>query len=392
MPYSINSPEFKLGICCTAINFNLSHQIINRIKESLDWNENYFIDFLQKHRIEELAFITLKDQEFFSVPFKQRIESSLRQNQLKALSAFRIQSQLQIFFNENQVQSIFLKGIFLSKLYYGDIGLRNVFDIDVWVEEKNIDLTADFLRTIGYRKINEQQKYSRHQLKYLKLSSHHDIFINPFDENAVPIELHWKIRNSLGNYMFNPVLERKSLFQIDVNELEFTVLNHIDQFIFIAVHGAEHGWFRMKWLADLYHIQKTIDFDWDTLFDRAINLRSYREVKMACHLLSQFYTLDEDTFNGLSGLNFLDKLRINYVKNFMLYPYGYCDTRFEKIKNGIYLLSLNRRGYIAKELIYKNLTKPIDWVTLPLPDYLFFLYFPLRPFLWLYRKIKSKLF
>lgn len=391
MPYSIDSFEFKLGICCSAINLDLSEGIISKIKNLENWDDKQFIDFLQKHRIAELAYSVLQDSEVLSVPVKLQLASGVKKNQLKALSAFRTQCQLQSFFNENDIQSIFLKGILLSHLYYGDLGLRNVFDIDVWVEEEHIDKVSAFLETIGYRKITGFQKFSERQLKYLRLSSHHEVFLNPDDEHAVPVELHWRIRNSLGNFVFNPVIERRNLMQVHINEFNFTVLNHIDQFIFLSVHGAEHGWYRIKWLADLYHIHKTISIDWNTLVKRAIDLRSIKEVKMAGYLLNQFYKITCSNDLTFFKLTFIDRLRIKYVKHIMQYPNVYCDTRMEKIKNGIYLLSLNRRVYIAKELLFKNLTRPVDWASLPLPDYLFFLYFPLRPFLWLYRMIKYKL-
>jgi hypothetical protein len=390
MPYTIDSSEFKLSICCSAINLIQVDQIVANLRSSHRWDENLFLKFLEKHRIGELASIVLDDVNFFSKAFRLKLEVQRKQNQIKALKAQRTQYQLQVFFTENQIHSIFLKGVILSELYYGDLAYRNVFDIDVWVEEKNIDLVSDFLNKNGYKRVTDQQSFSRLQLKYLQLSSHHEVFVNPNDGAAICIELHWKMRNGLGNYMFDPVLEKNRLMQVELNGIEFNVFSHIDQFIFLSVHGAEHGWFRLKWMADLFHIQKTIDFDWNALFNRAIELRSDKEVKMACFFLNHFYELEIGKSSQFMNLNVFDKLRIRYVEQFIVYPYEYCDTRVEKIKNGIYLLSLNRRGFIAKELMFKNLTRPIDWKTLPLPDYLFFLYFPLRPFLWLYRKVKPK--
>jgi hypothetical protein len=202
------------------------------------------------------------------------------------------------------------------------------------------------------------------------------------------IELHWKIRNGLGNFMFNPASEKQKLIDVEIGGSTFSVFNHIDQFIFLSVHGAEHGWFRLKWLADLFHIVKTIHLDWSAVISRAKELRSIKEIKIAFYFLQKYYKINMCGPYQLLKLNFFDRLRIQYIESFMVYENEYCDTRVEKIKNGIYLLSLNRLGYISKELLLKNLTRPSDWLLLNLPSYLFFLYFPLRPFLWVYRKFK----
>ena len=51
-----------------------------------------------------------------------------------------------------------------------------------------------------------------------------------------------------------------------------------------------------------------------------------------------------------------------------------------------FMRSLSRKK-INWALILKYLTSPQDWKLLPLPSSLFFLYFPLRPFLFLWRRI-----
>jgi hypothetical protein len=50
----------------------------------------------------------------------------------------------------NRIDSIFLKGTPISYLYYGDIGKRNIFDIDVWVGVENLEKVTAFLNSIGY--------------------------------------------------------------------------------------------------------------------------------------------------------------------------------------------------------------------------------------------------
>jgi hypothetical protein len=189
--------------------------------------------------------------------------------------------------------------------------------------------------------------------------------------------------------MFNPNKDQENLMRVELNGVTFSVFNDVDQFIFLCVHGAEHGWFKLKWLVDLVHMNKAVDFDWEYAVIRAKALRSQRELRLAWSLLEEFYDLAIPEMIGRVKLTLTDKLRLNYVKHLITYEGAFCDTGKEKLLNLFYTISLNRRPFFAKELVLKNLTNTIDWLTLPLPSSLFFLYFPLRPFLWVYRKFKS---
>ena len=137
---------------------------------------------------------------------------------------------------------------------------------------------------------------------------------------------------------------------------------------------------------------KSVDLDWNRIVVRAKELQSTTEVRLACKLLEDFYGLKLSDETLLNSLTLSDKFRLRYIRHLITYDGDFCDNQKEKFLNVLYTLSLNRRLLIPKQLLLKNLTSTTDWLTLPLPSNLFFLYFPLRPFLWLYRKVKSKMF
>jgi hypothetical protein len=283
-----------------------------------------------------------------------------------------------------------LKGILLSKQYYGDIGFRNVVDIDVWVEENHFTGVEDFLRSLGYVGALDKYDLNAKQLSFLRQTTHDEIFLNESDKSAPVVELHWKLRNALGNFKFDTNADKGLLSKIDLNNKSFSVFNHIDQFVFLSVHGAEHAWFKIKWLVDLIHLIKAIEFDWDKVIIRAKELHSSKEVRLAWELLEQLYYMPKPDPISKIKLSFLDRFRMKYILGQLVYDGQFCDTKKEKILNVLYTISLNKKSIISKELIYKNLTNITDWLTLPLPEYLFFLYFPLRPFIWVYRKLNGR--
>jgi len=392
MSYSLDSYEFQLALSCSALDKERAVGILEKVQELSTFNEVLFLDIIKRHHIQELAFQTLAGNSFFSETFKVQIKQQAEFNQLKALKGLSIQVKLQSYFDENKIDAIFLKGLLLSHLYYGDIAKRNLVDLDVWVPNRDFDKVKAYLGEIGYKSIIDLGSWNDSQLRFIKFYSHDEIFVHQTDFDAPVIELHWKLRNALGNFMFDPFKEQSKLMKVELGGVWFSVFNHVDQFIFLSVHGAEHGWFKIKWLVDLYHLVKNVDLDWASIVSRAKELRSLIEVRMALNLLEEFYGLRISKDSRLNSLTVTEKLRLHYIRHLISYNGAFCDSQKEKFLNVLYTLSLNRRFLIPKELILKNLTNTTDWLTLPLPRNLFFLYFPLRPFLWLYRKIKFKLF
>lgn len=392
MPNNVYSLEFELALSCSALDKEWVIEVLRKIEISSEFSENDFLILLKRHHLSELAFQKLNGNTFFSESFHEQLKQLAEFNQLKSIKGLATQIKLQEFFKAKGIDSIFLKGILLSHLYYGDIAKRNLVDIDVWVPDFHFEEVKLFLDTLGYSSTLNQYKWNQTQLRFLHNCNHDEIFINLSDLTAPVLELHWKLRNALGNFMFNPILDQQHLMKVELGEVHFSVFNHVDQFIFLCVHGAEHGWFKLKWLVDLYHMAKCVDLDWSRIVVRAKELHSLIEVRLACNLLVEFYGLKLSDETILHNLSLYDKFRLRYIRHLITYDGVFCDNQTEKFLNVLYTLSLNRRLIIPKELLLKNLTSTTDWLTLPLPRNLFFLYFPLRPFLWLYRKVKSKMF
>jgi hypothetical protein len=377
-------------LSCAALDVEKALDLSTQLKNQSNFSETDFLIFLRRHHICELAFHTLKENSFFSNSFHLQLGLQIKANQLKAIKGQLIQVKLQSYFEEHHIYAIFLKGIFLSRQYYGDIGLRNVVDIDVWVDENDFTRVKYFLLSLGYVGVLDKYDFNSKQLNFLRQTSHDEMFFHESDRNTPVVELHWKLRNALGNFKFDTKVDSGLLLRVDENNRGFSVFSHIDQFIFLSVHGAEHGWFKIKWLADLVHLMKTIELDWNEFVIRAKDLHSLKEVRLAWELLEQLYGLPKPDIICQIKLSFLDRFRLKYNLSQLVYDGQFCDTKKEKLLNVLYTISLNKQSLLSKALVYKNLTNITDWLTLPLPESLFFLYFPLRPFIWAYRKFKSK--
>jgi hypothetical protein len=258
MPNTFYSLEFELALSCSALDKEWVIEVLRKIEISSDFSENDFLFLLKRHHLSELAFQKLNDNTFFSESFHEQLKQQAEFNQLKSIKGLATQIKLQEYFKAKGIDSIFLKGILISHLYYGDIAKRNLFDIDVWVPDYHFEEVKLFLDTQGYSSTLNQNKWNQSQLRFLHNCNHDEIFIHLSDRTAPILELHWKLRNALGNFMFNTLQDRQHLMKVELGGVQFSVFNHVDQFIFLSVHGAEHGWFKLKWLVDLYHMAKVL--------------------------------------------------------------------------------------------------------------------------------------
>ena len=155
-------------------------------------------------------------------------------------------------------------------------------------------------------------------------------------------------------------------------------------------HGARHGWFRLRWLLDIDQmVRKGLDLE-----KTKITLRKYQRSYMcgqALILASElFRTPIEGVLKELTERNDARRLA-KYAIEFI--------TRADSLEETIpmryyhFYFVLLRKSYLQKVSYIFSLFYPRDEdaQTLPLPKPLHFLYFPLRPFLVVTRKIKRKL-
>jgi hypothetical protein len=141
----------------------------------------------------------------------------------------------------------------------------------------------------------------------------------------------------------------------------------------------------LKWLFDLPKVINHVQFNWDDVYERAIELNCLDEVKLTFLVLNRVLKIDVPTQFQIKIVDRKLKSQLLYIEHCIQYDGDYCDTSIEKVKNLLYFLSINQMGFLNYQLILRYLTSERDWKTLQMPDRLFFLYFPLRPFLIIWR-------
>lgn len=188
------------------------------------------------------------------------------------------------------IPAVALKGPILGERLYGAEGFRSSSDLDVLVAYGQVRSALAALAPLGY--VADEAKLAR------ALSGDHNVAL---DSASPPLELHFHLFRRFGvTLRADDFLARAVPYQTRRGRV-VQVLSPEDEFLFLCVHAAAHGFARLAWLFDLKLLPaKHPAFDWDTLLQRAQARRVVTSVVFACALLRQRLGLETPVLSRLT--------------------------------------------------------------------------------------------
>jgi hypothetical protein len=282
------------------------------------------------------------------------------------------------------VDLIPLKGVALSQELYGDPTVRNSGDLDILVRADDVAACHELLAALGYRHALAFHGLGVRQQRHILDSLHHHEYVN--DKTGLHLELHWR------SFLWTEE-QVAPLWAASSPADEFGVpirkLSHADTILFLADHGARHNWLNLKWLSDLAMLLENLPADeWQTLYDRAACFDLRRVLQQTALLLERFYGIVPPA--GIKHLIAADSMAARMADDASLQLLASREElamqvkRFAGPRNALMVKRLKPETPLA-DLVSYVLIKPEDFLEFPLPDRLYWLYLPLRPYLWLRR-------
>jgi hypothetical protein len=380
------SKELKLQLEILKLNSNEEiNQIDHKWFINIDWNE--FVALTIHHR----TFCTLykkvnhAHKTFIPDFVVQKLGNLYKSNIFKMLQLSAEMDNVNKKLKEQEIKFLLLKGPALAKELYGDISLRTSSDLDILIPIEKLCEVEQLLQNEGYLK----DDYIRSILNDWKWRHHHVTYFHPIKK--VKLEIHWRLNpGPASEPSFNELWERKKVSELTHSPLY--LLGSEDLFLFLASHGARHGWSRLRWLLDIHQIIVKSDFTFEKLS------RISKEHGNS-HLLGQSVILASELLSTQEVNCFLknkNKHSIKLAKSAIFYLENKINLHSYPVPEGIsdyhknYMYHL--KTPLQKLLFIMSFLYPYpeDQDILPLPKRLHFLYFPLRPVLWLWSKVRPQ--
>nr|HPR96063.1 nucleotidyltransferase family protein [Thermotogota bacterium] len=194
------------------------------------------------------------------------------------------------------------------------------------------------------------------------------------------------------NFDFEPLWESRRV--LDYNGYRINVQGFEENIVFLIYHGSKHGYFRLKWLFDLYVLLSMPEINWESLIKRteAINIR---------HMLVQTVLLVDDYFNTSLQIELKkhltiihSEIRLKEMAKALALDGDEDQTKlghrhfflFKRYK----ILQIKGFRYKLNYILFVFRPKKIDFQDWQLSDRFYGLYYLYRPFHRIYRLFKEK--
>lgn len=349
-------------------------------KDVVDWSA--LLRLASRHKVVPLLYRSLQENCMNVVPetVAGRLETLYRSVLSRSLFLTGELVRLLKLFEANGIISIPLKGQVLAFSLYGDVAMRQSVDIDILVQEEDYRPAERLLLSLGYRP----------QYKYTFTSRHEKVHMNSINELAftltrddvmVKVELHWDMiaRNFPFHQTFEGILARHT--SVSIAGTTVATLSMEDLLLYLCAHSSMHNWGCLQWICDvaqLVRIQATT-MDWGRVMQQAKTSGSQRMLFIGLFLANDILgaPIPHEILQKIQHDPLTVKLAMQ-VRSKLLNGTLVAPGTFEKM-----LFKLQVMEYVQDRVSYCiweiTTPTPVDWMSIPLPDTLFPLYYVLRP-------------
>ncbi|MGH2413564.1 MAG: nucleotidyltransferase family protein, partial [Microcystaceae cyanobacterium] len=197
------------------------------------------------------------------------------------------------------------------------------------------------------------------------------------NDGQVAVELHWGLTGKNFPYPveFQDLWSRIQFVSVDNTEVPN--LCSEDLLLYLCVHGARHCWEELKWscdLAELLHTHQGLDWDWILEQSRILGVE---------RLLWLGLLLTHELLGTTFPENVLQKMQADRTAQVLAWQVRerLFDSPLTDVEKHFFLVQVRER-LLDKALYLRHLIltpSGKEWALLPLPQFLFFFYYLLRP-------------
>jgi hypothetical protein len=244
------SPEFRL--VCAACRWPRGAERDAAVRAAaegdIDWDRVGMI--ARRQRVwglvaDGLRAAKVRMPEAFAVMLRERAERIARIN----LTAASHTADIARMLDEAGIDWITFKGLAFAVQAYGTLTVKTSNDIDIVVPGDQAARTYELFRDAGYRRFNPQPEdvADSEIATWLRITK--EVGVKHPDTGLI-VEIHSRI-------MANPALLPQATIDAPRKKVKITPNLEVPTmgdeilFAYLIAHGSHHGWFRLKWLADI---------------------------------------------------------------------------------------------------------------------------------------------
>jgi len=382
------SAEFLLVAACCI--WPPSQRRTSAIREAVrhvtDWP--HFVCLVERHRVAGLVYHGLSQIQLIPKAQAAELHEMAKQISHQNLRLAGESLRLQDLLDGSGIACLFVKGTSLGVLAYGTLGIKHAWDIDLLISPDRAEDACKLLLCSGYARVVPPPHFDDSRFLEWMAVSQECLFHSK--ERGTFLELHWRLT---ANSALLPGLSVDCTTQsLQISEgLLLRTLATCELFCYLCVHGAIHGWSRLKWLSDVEALMATLtEAEITTLYEISLVKGAGRSSAQALLLCASLFgrEIPSDLKTALlrdKKTRWLHALALNAMAS------GGVKEIEERFFSNLpitlsHFLLNDRLSYLLKELRSK-LVGQTDTITISLPTRLRFLYPLLRVPSWIWRHV-----
>lgn len=306
--------EEELLLLCAKKQINKDQRINLRNFLENDINWDYLIKLAAQHKIKPILYCSLKTIDRNKIPKKvfTGLESHFIRNLQKNLMYLGQLYNILKLLQNHKIKPIPYKGPVLALNAYGNLGLREFVDLDIFVQKKDIIFAKNVLVSNGY--INHVENSGFKESIYCLL--HRDFLF--FDSNRnVNIEIQWNFIGQSFTYKGNMFKNPKNIHSTKLNNKEIFSLPTEDMILILCIHASGHLWEQISWICDIVVFIKVNKINWTSLIEKSKILGFNRILNINLFLSMQLFDLKipNEYLELISSDEYSKKLASDIAKN-----------------------------------------------------------------------------
>lgn len=279
-------PEFRLVVECCRWNFSGgATDAISALAEGVNWQQ--VAQIARFHRVQGLVSRALEE----AIPeTRLRGGGSLAREGLgiaeENLQATLASRELLEAFGNSGIPLLFMKGLTLGVLAYGNPALKSAIDIDVLIDPKDLGNAATVLRKCEFQLVTPSESAGDRTLLKWHGAWKESVWarVSP----PLQLDLHTSVADNPRLIPGITVHSRRQLVEIG-NAIRLPTLATDELFAYLTVHGASSAWFRVKWISDFAGLIHSAPTDVEMLYRRSQELGAGRAAGQALLLAHELF-------------------------------------------------------------------------------------------------------
>lgn len=379
-------PEFELLLTCCRPKPTEAHYLRQRQLAATGPDSGKILAYAYRHDVSSLLYCNLSCHPPGTFPNELLNKLAMRHKRNIQHASQALLAIHELMLAGPELNLLVMKGLDVAGRAYGDLAARGVGDIDILVNPEQLDAALTKLKELGWN-IDEPEILFTETRNILLRNQNHCLLIR---KRFPHMELHWRATHNPFEF---PMDDWPALSVSKKSNIGIPGLANEDLMIYLCLHGAKHGWGRLKWIFDLPNILATHDLDWPKLWQRAHQLGAGLALQQGLLLAQKYCRIDlspEIKSGFRHSINLSQWQSIYSIQQGPEHWMEHLPIRLKLhqwINRMLTARKINVLVWYFAMMFYPNVD---DYRLLKLPSWLQLLYFPLRPVLWGIRQVQIR--